>query len=71
MEMDLVPKVKELIDADQMWFWEKDWQEAEVRAERDIRGGNLSRVFKTAESGISYLRKRRKEIKKNSKRSQN
>jgi AbrB family looped-hinge helix DNA binding protein len=59
-------RAKKLIDADQIWFWEKDWQEAERKAEKDIRDGNLSKVFTTAEDGISYLRRRRKELKKSS-----
>jgi AbrB family looped-hinge helix DNA binding protein len=63
-EDSVVVKAKKLIDADQIWFWEKDWQEAERKAEKDIREGNVSRVFTTAEDGISYLRRRRKELKK-------
>jgi AbrB family looped-hinge helix DNA binding protein len=65
-EGNVTIKAKKLIDADQMWFWEKDWQEAERKAEKDIREGNLSRIFTTAEDGISYLRKRKKELKKSS-----
>jgi len=61
-------KAKKLIDADQAFFWEKEWQDAERNAEKDIKEGNFSRVFTTAEDGISYLRKRRKELKKNSKK---
>jgi AbrB family looped-hinge helix DNA binding protein len=61
-------KAKKLIDADQTFFWEKEWQTAERNAEKDIKEGNLSRVFTTAEDGISYLRKRRKELKRNSKK---
>jgi AbrB family looped-hinge helix DNA binding protein len=67
-EDSVVVKAKKLIDVDQIWFWEKDWQEAERKAEKDIREGNLSRVFTTAEDGISYLRRRRKELKKSSRR---
>lgn len=58
----LVVKAKKLIDADQAWFFTKEWQEAEKKAEEDIRGGRVSKVFTTAEEGISYLRKRRKEL---------
>ncbi len=61
-------RAKKLIDADQMWFWEKEWQGAERKAEKDIEDGNLSRVFTTAENGISYLRKKRKELKESLKR---
>ena len=61
-------KAKKLIDADQAFFWEKEWQEAERKAEKDIKEEYFSEVFTTAEDGISYLRKRRKELKKNSKK---
>ncbi len=67
-EENVIIKAKKLIDADQMWFWEKDWQEAEIKAEKDIREGNLSRIFTTGEDGISYLKKRRRELKKNSRK---
>ncbi len=67
-EENVIIKAKKLIDADQMWFWEKDWQEAEIKAEKDIREGNLSRIFTTGEDGTSYLKKRRRELKKNSRK---
>lgn len=59
----LVVKPKKLIDAEQAWFWNKEWQEAEKVAEEDIKKGRMSKVFSSAEDGISYLRKRRKELK--------
>jgi AbrB family looped-hinge helix DNA binding protein len=58
----LVVKAKKLIDADQAWFWTKEWQEAEKIAERDIKKGRVSKVFSSAEEGISYLKKRKKEL---------
>jgi AbrB family looped-hinge helix DNA binding protein len=58
----LVVKAKRLIDADQSWFWTEEWQEAEKKAEEDIKEGRVSKVFSTAEEGISYLRKRKKEL---------
>ncbi|MEK6651312.1 MAG: AbrB/MazE/SpoVT family DNA-binding domain-containing protein [Nitrospirota bacterium] len=58
----LVVKAKKLIDADQEWFWTKEWQEAEKTAEEDIKKGRVSKVFSTAEEGIAHLRKRRKEL---------
>ncbi|MBI4823113.1 MAG: AbrB/MazE/SpoVT family DNA-binding domain-containing protein [Nitrospirae bacterium] len=64
VEGSVVVKAKKLIDADQAWFWEKEWQEAEREAEEDIKKGRLSKVFTSAEEGIAYLRKRRKELKK-------
>lgn len=59
----LVVKPKKLIDAEQAWFWNKEWQEAEKVAEEDIKKGRMSKVFSSAEDGIAYLRKRRKELK--------
>ena len=67
-EENVLVKAKKLIDADQVWFWEKEWQDTERNAEKDIKEGNLSRVFTTAEDGISYLRKRRKELKKSTRK---
>ena len=62
VEGNLVVKAKKLIDADQAWFWSKEWQEAEKAAEKDIKEGRVSRTFSTAEEGITYLRKRKKEL---------
>lgn len=59
----LIVKAKKLIDANQAWFWTKEWQETEEAAEEDIRTGRISKVFASAEEGISYLRKRRKELR--------
>jgi AbrB family looped-hinge helix DNA binding protein len=58
----LVVKAKKLIDADQAWFWTKEWQEAEKIAAGDIKKGRVSKVFSSAEEGISYLKKRKKEL---------
>lgn len=58
----VVVKPKKLIDADQEWFWTKEWQEAEKEAEEDIKKGRVSKVFSSSEEGISYLRKKRKEL---------
>ncbi|MDP2168062.1 MAG: AbrB/MazE/SpoVT family DNA-binding domain-containing protein [Thermodesulfovibrionales bacterium] len=68
VEGNVLVKAKKLIDAEQAWFWEKDWQEAEKEADEDIRKGRVSKIFSTAEKGISYLRKRRKELKDKTKK---
>ena len=62
VEGNLVVKAKKLIDADQAWFWSKEWQEAEKAAEEDIKQGRVSKIFSTSEEGVTYLRKRRKEL---------
>jgi AbrB family looped-hinge helix DNA binding protein len=58
----VIVKPKKLIDADQAWFWTREWQEEEKKAEEDIKKGRVSKVFKTAGEGISHLKKRRKEL---------
>lgn len=45
---------KETIDAEQSWFWTKEWQEAEKEAEVDLRRGRVKR-FKTVEELIKDL----------------
>jgi AbrB family looped-hinge helix DNA binding protein len=59
----IIISAKKLIDADQMWFWEKHWQDNEKKAEIDIKEGNLSPIFSAAEEGIQYLRKKLKRKK--------
>jgi len=59
----LIVKAKKLIDADQAWFWTKEWQEAERKAEEDIKKGRVSKAFSSAAEGISYLRKGKKELR--------
>jgi AbrB family looped-hinge helix DNA binding protein len=50
-EIILVPK--KLVDADQAWFWSREWQEGEREAEEDIREGRVSRPLR----GIAELKK--------------
>lgn len=59
---NVIVKPKKLIDADQAWFWTKEWQETEKTAEEDIKRGRVSKVFSSVEEGISYLKKVRKKI---------
>lgn len=40
---------KRLIDADQAWFWSREWQEGEREAQADIDGGNLIGPFDTVD----------------------
>ena len=48
----IVPK--KTIDAQQSWFWTKEWQEAEKEAEGDLRAGRVKK-FKTVEELIENL----------------
>jgi AbrB family looped-hinge helix DNA binding protein len=61
---DVVLKPKKLINADQAWFWTKEWLESEEAAEKDIKARLVSKVFTSAEDGIAYLKKIRKKIQK-------
>lgn len=64
----VVLRAKKLIDAEQAWFWEKGWQEAERKAEEDIRQGRVSEVFESPEEGMAHLRKRRKKLRSSKKK---
>ena len=44
----IILKPRKLIDADQAWFWSKEWQRGEKQAEKDIKEGRISPSFKTA-----------------------
>jgi len=50
----IVPK--KTVDAQQAWFWTKQWQEAEREAEADIRAGRVKK-FKNIEDLIKDLDK--------------
>ncbi len=50
----LIPK--KTIDAEQSWFWSKDWQEAEKEADADLKTGKVKK-FKTVEDLIKNLDK--------------
>ena len=52
-EVVLVPK--KLIDADQAWFWTRELQEGERRADEDLRAGRVSGPFKTIEELKKHL----------------
>ena len=40
---------KRLIDADQAWFWSREWQDGEREAQADIDGGSLIGPFATVD----------------------
>ena len=44
------------IDAEQSWFWAKEWQEAEKEAEEDIKSGRVKK-FKNVQELIANLDK--------------
>ncbi|MBM3248761.1 MAG: AbrB/MazE/SpoVT family DNA-binding domain-containing protein [Candidatus Omnitrophica bacterium] len=47
---------KKAIDAEQSWFWSKEWQEAEKEADADLKSGEVKK-FKTVEELIKNLDK--------------
>jgi len=53
----LIPK--KLISKDQIWFWTKEWQQKEKKADEAIARGELSGPFKKSDELIRHLRKRR------------
>lgn len=52
----LVPK--KLIPKDQAWFWTKEWQEGERKAQEDIAEGRLSGPFNTPEDLLRHLHRK-------------
>ena len=50
----IVPK--KTIDAEQSWFWSKEWQDAEKESEADLRVGRVKK-FKNVEELIKDLDK--------------
>ncbi len=45
---------KKIIDAEQSWFWNKEWQEAEKEVEADLKTGKVKK-FKNVEDLIKDL----------------
>jgi AbrB family looped-hinge helix DNA binding protein len=45
---------KKLIDASQAYFWTQEWQEAERKADEDIKAGRVKK-FKSAAAAVKYL----------------
>ena len=45
---------KKLVDASQDYFWTKEWQKGEHKADEDIKAGRVKR-FKSAADAVKYL----------------
>ena len=45
---------KKLVDASQAYFWTKEWQKGERKADEDIKAGRVKR-FKSASDAVKYL----------------
>jgi len=53
----VVLKPARIIDAEDAWFWTKEWQEGEAEADRDIAEGRISGPFDTTEDFLKELKK--------------
>lgn len=51
----LVPQ--QLVPKDQAWFWQKEWQKKERKADEDIGEGKLEGPFDSAEKAIEALKR--------------
>ncbi len=56
-ERNIVLKPRKLIDPSQGWYWTREWQEMEARADEEIEKEQLSPEFETAEQGLKWLQK--------------
>lgn len=54
-DFSTVPHATEA-ELDQAYYWTKDWQEGESRADKDITAGNWD-IFPSAKDAIEYLHK--------------
>jgi AbrB family looped-hinge helix DNA binding protein len=55
-EIKLAIKVG-LIDPDQAWWWEEEWQKGEREAEKEIAQGEVSGPFESVDRLIEHLNK--------------
>jgi len=53
-EGKIVITPKKIIDADQAWFWSKEWQKGEKEARQDLKTGKVKK-FKDADALIKGL----------------
>jgi AbrB family looped-hinge helix DNA binding protein len=51
----VVLKPRKLIDPNQGWYWTKEWQENERAVDEELKNGQGSPVFQTAEEGLKWL----------------
>lgn len=46
---EIVMTPKRLVDADQAWFWTREWQEGEREVDEDLRAGRVLGPFRSIE----------------------
>ena len=52
----IVLKPRKLIDPSQGWYWTKEWQQMESKADKELENGDLSPEFQSAEEGLKWLK---------------
>jgi AbrB family looped-hinge helix DNA binding protein len=55
-EEGIVMRPKEMIDADQAWFWKRGWQEGELEASAEHAAGK-GKVYKSEEAFLAALKR--------------
>jgi AbrB family looped-hinge helix DNA binding protein len=50
-------KPRKLIDPSQGWYWTREWQEDEAQVDKELKSGQCSPEFQTAEEGLKWLEK--------------
>jgi AbrB family looped-hinge helix DNA binding protein len=50
-------KPRKMIDPLQGWYWTKEWQDVEKEVDGEVKRGEVSPSFQTAEEGLEWLKK--------------
>ena len=48
---------RKLIDPSQGWYWSKEWQKIEAEVDDELKNGQCSPIFSSAEEGLKWLDK--------------
>lgn len=54
---DLVLKPVKMVHSDQAYFYTKEWQKGEAKADKDIKKGDVIGPFENIEDGLKALKK--------------
>jgi AbrB family looped-hinge helix DNA binding protein len=58
----IVVRPKEMIDADQAWFWKRGWQEGELEASAEMAAGK-GKVYKSDKEFLAALQRNRRKAR--------